>query len=222
MPRLSFFVFSLIALFACLSVFQWYALPVFGEFESENDSNDSGESAAVDAGARAQLLVQKQLHSVRRGLFAVGHPINVSISVYNVGNLPAYAVTIGDNWGDLFEIRDGENTTTVDELGVGERLELNFTVVPSREGQFTGGAASVSYQAEGEGSAPQLAYSTGWRSFIVYSEQVFERYGQTKTVEWVVTVFGYLAPVLVPLFIYLYVEITHENGIPLSAKLKSS
>lgn len=134
---------------------------------------------AVD---RAQILIQKQLHSVRPGLFAHGYPINVSILLYNVGSLPAYAVTIGDNWGEMFEITEGENTTTVDELGVGEKLELNFTVVPGREGHFTGGAASVSYQAEGEGSAAQLAYSSTWRTFTVYSKEVYERYGQTRNV----------------------------------------
>ena len=138
--------------------------------------------ATTGSGPRAKLIIHKRLITPIPGLFAAQRPINVSIVCYNVGTLPAYGLTIGDNWGDLFEIVEGANVTEVDVLEAGEVTELNFTVVPAKEGHFTGGAATVSYQAEGEGSRLQQAYSSGYRSFTVYPLDVYERYSSSKTV----------------------------------------
>jgi hypothetical protein len=139
-------------------------------------------AATTGSGPRAKLIIHKRLITPIPNLFAAQRPINVSIVCYNVGTLAAYGLTIGDNWGDLFEIVEGSNVTEVDVLEAGEVTELNFTVVPAKEGHFTGGAATVSYQAEGEGSRLQQAYSSGYRSFTVYPLDVYERYSRSKTV----------------------------------------
>ena len=170
-------------------------------------------------GDRAKVIINKRMITPIPGLFASNRPINVSIICYNVGKAPAYTVSIGDNWGELFDITEGSNATMVDVLDVGESVELNFTVVPLREGHFTGGAATVSYQAEGEGSRIQQAYSAGYRSFTVYPTEVYEQYSRSRTFEWTIIGLGSAIAVAVPFAYWAYIQLNYRHGQPKSKSL---
>ena len=182
------------------------------------DGSDSEPAYTTHPPMRAQLIIHKRLITPIPGLFAAHRPINVSIICYNVGTLPAHSVTIGDNWGDLFDITEGTNVTEVDVLEVGAVAELNFTVVPSKEGYFTGGAATVSYQAEGEGSALQQAYSSGYRSFTIYNQDMYDQYSRSKWIEWTVLAVGLLGVVGIPLAIWAYIQLNYHHGVPKAKK----
>jgi hypothetical protein len=169
---------------------------------------------------RARLIIHKELIGHTPGVFAATYPLNVSISVTNVGTGPAYSVTIADNWGELFELI-GSNSTEVEELGVGKVAVLNFTVIPSKEGHFNGGAAQVTYIAETDGNV-QNAYSSGWRQFTVYPADVYAKYTASKTVEWILVLVGFAVVVLVPLGVWSYIQFNYEHGIANSLKAKSS
>ena len=186
----------------------------YDEAQSESAYGDSG----LLSGSRAKCIIHKRLITSIPGLFAAQRPINVSIVVYNVGTIPAHSLTISDNWGDLFDITDGSNVTEVDVLDVGGVAELNFTVVPHREGYFTGGAATVAYEAEGAGSRTQQAYSSGYKSFTIYPTDVYERYSRTKTLEWTVLAVGLLAVIGIPLGIWLNIQRQYEHGLPRQTK----
>ena len=192
------------------------------EYEDDEPGSSSSESAYADSGvtsgSRAKCIIHKRLITAIPGLFAAQRPINVSIVVYNVGTIPAHSLTISDNWGDLFDIIDGHNVTEVDVLDVGGVAELNFTVVPHKEGYFTGGAATVSYEAEGAGSRIQQAYSSGYKSFTIYPTDVYERYSRTKTFEWTVLGVGLAAVIGIPLAIWLNVQRQYEHGLPRQSK----
>ena len=190
----------------------------YDEAQTFSTSDSAYADSGLTSGSRAKCIIQKRLITPIPGLFAAQRPINVSIVVYNVGTIPAHSLTISDNWGDLFDIVDGHNVTEVDLLDVGGLAELNFTVVPHKEGYFTGGAATVSYEAEGAGSRIQQAYSSGYRSFTVYPTDVYERYSRTKTMEWTVLAIGLLAVLGIPLGIWLNIQRQYEHGLPRQSK----
>jgi len=173
-------------------------------------------------GPRAQLIIHKRLITPIPGLFAAHRPINVSIICYNVGQRAAHTLTMGDNWGDLFDIIEGTNSSEIETLEVGQSVELNFTVVPSKEGYFTGGAAIVSYQAWGEGSRLQQAYSSGYRQFTIYPEDVYDKYARSKTFEWVVLGIGLSAVIGIPLAIWSFIQIHYSHGIRKTKKSAKS
>lgn len=164
-------------------------------------------------GPRAKLVINKRMITPVPGLYAAGKPIQVSISVFNAGDAAAHTVSIGDNWGELFDITEGTNSTMIDVLDVGANTDLNFTVVPQREGHFTGGAASVTYAAQGEGSRLQTAYSTGYRQFTVYPTDVYDKYSREKTFEWTVLGLGSAAAILLPFGIWLNIQLNKKNVV---------
>ena len=190
----------------------------YGEAQSQSSSDSAYGESGLTSGSRAKCIIHKRLITPIPGLFAAQRPINVSIVVYNVGTIPAHSLTISDNWGDLFDIIDGHNVTEVDLLDVGGVAELNFTVVPHKEGYFTGGAATVSYEAEGPASRIQQAYSSGYKSFTIYPTDVYERYSRTKTFEWTVLGVGLAAVIGIPLAIWLNIQRQYEHGLPRQSK----
>jgi len=183
--------------------------PLVEEEDDEEVSDDDvldDEPVAPFNGERAKIIIKKEMITPIPGLFAKERPIDVVITCTNVGKGPAYLVTIGDNMGENFEITKGSNTTIIDVLEAGERTQLNFTIVPHLEGGFSGGAAVVSYQAEGEGSRLQQAYSTGFRTFTIYSTEAYDNFSRDKTIEWTILGFGTAAAILLPLALYLTAE----------------
>ena len=67
--------------------------------------------------------------------FAVGEPINVTISVFNKGLGNAYSLVVSDdNWkSDKFRIISGGNNFTLDYLNAGDQYVHEFMVVPIKK-----------------------------------------------------------------------------------------
>merc|ERR1719421_1230024 len=67
--------------------------------------------------------------------FAIGEPINVTLSVFNKGTGSAYSLVVNDdNWKqDKFRVISGGNNFTLDYLNAGDQYVHEFTVTPVKK-----------------------------------------------------------------------------------------
>jgi len=165
----------------------------------------------------AVLIVQKTLTS-EHNLIARSKPVNVSIDVFNVGAGPAYDVALLDDWpNDKFPVTVGLKSAKWNEIAAGGRVQHNFTVEPRIDGEWQGFAAQISYHASVDAKEMQVGSSTPMRNVTVLSTDLFEKLTAKHIREW--TVFWSVSSslVLLPLFAYLWIQITHQHGIPKAA-----
>ncbi len=167
---------------------------------------------------RGHLVVQKLMVSEFPGLFAVGEPMNISLSIYNVGDGTAYSVHVQDDWPSAFEVTEGSSSGNYDELPAGGHLSHNFTLVPQSEGTLQAFSARISYQPILDGPT-QYAISSPSRNFTVYPNHLYKRFTNSFTLEWTVLYGGLALAALVPLAIYLNIYNNYEHGLP---KVKSA
>jgi len=90
-------------------------------------------SAQDDEEGKSVLLLYKKMEPMSD--FAVGFPINVTLSVFNKGLGNAYSLVVNDdNWkADKFAIVSGGNNFTLDYLNAGNEYVHEFTVVPIKK-----------------------------------------------------------------------------------------
>jgi len=82
---------------------------------------------------RSVLLLYKRMEPMEG--FAIGEPINVTISVFNKGLGNAYSLVVNDdNWKpDKFVILSGSNNFTLDYLNAGDQYVHEFIVAPIKK-----------------------------------------------------------------------------------------
>merc|ERR1719487_328046 len=82
---------------------------------------------------RSVLLLYKKMEPMEG--FAIGEPINVTLSVFNKGLGNAYSLVVNDdNWkSDKFRIVSGANNFTLDYLNAGDSHEHTFVVKPIKK-----------------------------------------------------------------------------------------
>jgi len=118
------------------------AVPVATQ-EDEEDSQTS------------QLLLYKKMDPMEG--FAVGEPINVTLSVFNKGLGNAYSIVVNDdNWkSDKFIIISGGNNFTLDYLNAGDQYVHEFMVVPIKKTWHRVRAAKMAFidGVEGENTS---------------------------------------------------------------------
>merc|ERR1719478_160887 len=94
----------------------------------------TAQSAAQDEEeGRSVLLLYKKMEPMEG--FAIGEPINVTLSVFNKGLGNAYSLVVNDdNWkSDKFRIVSGANNFTLDYLNAGDQYVHEFTVAPIKK-----------------------------------------------------------------------------------------
>lgn len=121
LPRLALSVFCLLAAVA----------------RAEDEEGEEEASAA--------LLLYKKMDPMED--FAVGEPINVTLTIFNKGLGSAYSVVVADdNWKpDKFRIVSGGNNFTLDFLNAGDQYMHEFTVVPIKKTWHRVRAAKMAY-----------------------------------------------------------------------------
>lgn len=94
------------------------------EFEVEEEEEEED---------RATILFYKKMSPLTD--YAVGSPINVTLSVFNKGPGNAYSIMVADDTYkmDKFRIAFGGNNFSLDFLNAGDSYEHSFTVVPIRK-----------------------------------------------------------------------------------------
>jgi hypothetical protein len=162
---------------------------------------------------RGHLIVQKLMNSEFPGLYAVGEPMNISLSIYNVGDGPAFSIHVQDDWPSAFEVTEGSTSGNYEELAAGAHLSHNFTLVPQSEGTLQSFSARISYQPIQDGPT-QYAISSPSRNFTVYPHYLYKRYTASHTFQWTVLYGGLAAVVLIPLAAYLNIYNNFEHGLP--------
>ena len=87
---------------------------------------------------RSVLLLYKKMEPMEG--FAIGEPINVTLSVFNKGLGNAYSLVVNDdNWkSDKFRIVAGGNNFTLDYLNAGDR-HVEMRVAMKVDGNGNGG-----------------------------------------------------------------------------------
>merc|ERR1719201_2403438 len=90
-------------------------------------------SAQEDEEGKSVLLLYKKMEPMEG--FAIGEPINVTLSVFNKGLGNAYSLVVNDdNWkADKFAIISGGNNFTLDYLNAGDQYVHEFTVTPIKK-----------------------------------------------------------------------------------------
>jgi len=179
------------------------------EIESSSSSTGSG---------RGFLLVEKDLSTAENiaHLYAVVVPINVNVTVYNVGDSAAYSISVQDEWPQSFQVKAGSLKSQFEEIASGQSKSFNYTVVPTVEGDVESFRASVRYHAVVEGDA-QVAFSTAASNVTVVSEAVFQKLTAKHYFEWLFfsSIFG--GCILVPLALWLQIQTNFKHGLPHAA-----
>merc|ERR1719478_984539 len=94
----------------------------------------TAQSAAQDEEeGRSVLLLYKKMEPMEG--FAIGEPINATLSVFNKGLGNAYSLVVNDdNWkSDKFRIISGGNNFSLDYLNAGDQYVHEFTVTPIKK-----------------------------------------------------------------------------------------
>ena len=82
---------------------------------------------------KSMLLLYKKMDPMEG--FAIGEPINVTLSVFNKGPGNAYSLVVtDDNWkADKFLMLSGGNNFSLDYLNAGDQYVHEFTVAPIKK-----------------------------------------------------------------------------------------
>jgi hypothetical protein len=151
------------------------ALPVLSQVTVTADAPSAG----------GRLLVQKSLdhHATMAWNFARDNPINVTLTVINVGDAPAYDVVLEDSWASGFELSGSAGTNKWAEIAAGQQVSVSYFVTPTSEGEFESAPARITYQAKENG--PEITgYSSSTTNLNVISAETFSRLTNTHVVEW--------------------------------------
>jgi len=108
---------------------------------------------------KSQLLLYKKMDPMEG--FAVGVPINVTLSVFNKGLGNAYSLVVNDDsWkSDKFRIISGGNNFTLDYLNAGDQYVHEFMVVPIKKTWHRVRAAKMAFidGVEGENTIMHMS-----------------------------------------------------------------
>lgn len=118
-------------------------------------------AAATVSSGSARLLVQKSLdhHTTMPHNFALDSPINVTLTVLNIGDAAASDVVLEDGWLQGFELSGPAGPYKWDQIAAGASETVSYFVTPTQNGGFQSSPARVSYVAV-EGAAPQVTHTT--------------------------------------------------------------
>jgi len=164
---------------------------------------------------RANLLLQRRLVSPHANLYAQGHQFNVTLSVYNVGNGPAYSVKVIDEWPlSSFQLVSGSLSGDWAEIAAGAQQQFNFTLVPTVTGQLEDIRATVQYSPTLEASNQQKGFTTPIHNFNIISSQLYTKLTAKHVLEWLVFLSGLFLSVGIPVGLYLLQQSQTDNGIP--------
>jgi len=164
---------------------------------------------------RANLLLQRRLTTPHANLYAQGHQFNVTLSIYNVGNGPAYGVVVVDEWpSSSFSVVSGSLSGEWEEIVGGGQQQLNFTLLPTAIGQFDGIRATVRYSPTLETSTQQKGYTQPIHNFNVIDSQLYTKLTAKHVLEWLIFLSGLFLSVGIPLGLFLFQQSQTENGIP--------
>jgi len=167
-------------------------------------------------------LVQKTLKSGGESgkypnVFASQTHFQVQLTVYNVGDSPAYEVSVSDTWDESFQLAAGASTSHKwEEIGGGNNVTTSYDVTPTKEGEFSAPPAVVTYKPTPEANELQHGLSTSHLNITVFGAEEYARYTATHVTEWSVFSFVLAAFVLVPLGVYVHFQQNYDNGIPKS------
>jgi len=171
----------------------------------------AAQSAAPSGAAR--LLVAKQLdhHTLMPHNFALDAPINVTLSIFNAGDVPARDIKLEDSWLAGFELSGPVGPWTWEEIAPGASVNVSYFVTPTQQGGFDSTPARVTY-TPAEGAAPQIGYSSSATNLNVISSEVFSKLTSTRTLEW--GIFGGVLAlfVLAPLARYYELSSSYSKG----------
>lgn len=107
-----------------------------------------GIQAAEDEQARAHCIVHKVLRSGNQyDAIVSGRPFTAYYHVLNVGNAPAFDVSVSDTWPeDVFTVVEGAAKGTFKELPIGANETISITLIPKTTGIMTSKGATVTYK----------------------------------------------------------------------------
>lgn len=177
-------------LIAALCLLALFIQPIRAEEESQEVEVDTGASASAVSAGSARLLVQKQLdhHATMPYNFPILTPINVTITVVNIGDAAAYDVNIADEWLSGFELSGpsaGQNKW--DKIEAGQSVTVSYFVTPNQEGEFESAPARVTYLPTENGMV-MTGYSSSATNLNVVSAEQFAKLTNTHVIEW--SIFG--------------------------------
>jgi len=134
----------------------------------------------------ARLLVYKQLdhNRVVPYNFALGQPINVTLTVINVGDATAHDVAVEDQWSEaMFKVEGSDASQRWDEIAPGAQVSVSYFVTPNVEGGFESLPARVAYKPTAD--APlQYGYSSSVTNLNVIPSEAFLKQTSSHTSEW--------------------------------------
>jgi len=193
---------SRLSLFAALMCVMLLVAAVYVRADEEIDVDSEGEDAQLGGGQQdaqqggqpaqapptpqARLLVQKLLdsHPQMPWNFALDVPINVTLTLVNLGDYPAQDVVLEDSWSGHFEV-SGSGVNKWDEIQPGQQVNVSYFVTPVKVGEFESSPARVTYRNREDGSAPQATgYSSSGTNLNIINAELFAKYTNTHVLEW--------------------------------------
>jgi hypothetical protein len=156
---------------------------------AQDDDEDEFEAPASSGSASGSgsLVVSKSLDQEH---IAQGQDIVVDITLFNVGDGPAFEVSLDDDLSSSSAIKliSGETSKTWGEIPAGENVTHSYTVSVVSYGKVNINAASVSYKSSptantitAKSSVPLLSEGPGTGDILAADE--FARNHGTHTVE---------------------------------------
>jgi len=167
----------------------------------------AGASEQEEEEGRSVLLLYKKMDPMAG--FAVGDPINVTLSVFNKGLGNAYSLVVNDdNWKmDKFRIISGSNNFTLDYLNAGDQFVHEFTVVPIKKTWHRVRPAKMAFidGVEGENTIMHMSNSLPEIRIAATRSNKYEDYlliiGRVVTLNQVQTKQGWTTASFVLLFV---------------------
>eukprot|EP00998_Keelungia_sp_KM082_P009015 NODE_5193_length_717_cov_199.233898_g5170_i0.p1 GENE.NODE_5193_length_717_cov_199.233898_g5170_i0~~NODE_5193_length_717_cov_199.233898_g5170_i0.p1 ORF type:complete len:199 (-),score=59.30 NODE_5193_length_717_cov_199.233898_g5170_i0:119-688(-) len=133
---------------------------------------------------------------------AVGNDVNVTTTLYNVGNSPVFNVNFKDEYPVGVEIVAGEATAQFDSIGPNDNRTVTLKIKPGLQGQLAMVAAKMTYQLDESADDTKTVYSNILPALPVlqaaeYQKRNARHFGEIAT--FVVLAF---IPVGLPYYVY--------------------
>jgi len=166
----------------------------------------------------ANLLVQKHVTADPFPFYGEGKNLTVQVNIFNVADGVAYEVSVSDPWPSSFNILTGKTNAKFPEIPAGGKAELNLTLSPNFHGDFASFQAVVHYKPNENSDSNMIGYSNPVRNMTILTGELFEKLTAKHYREWALFSGLSLMTVLLPLFVWLKVQIDFPNGLPVTKK----
>ncbi|KAG2381367.1 hypothetical protein C9374_006356 [Naegleria lovaniensis] len=202
--------FSLAFLLSALLVLCVSSLVVLAQDDTTTTTTTTSSTEPTTSTTQQQHNVRLLLHkSVSPAEAIINTNMTFTITLFNLGEEPAYDVEVKDNeWPESsFDLIEGESKATFAKIGSNEKVSFTYTIVPKSVGEISTQHATASYRLtpeKDEKSGLKLfAKSNILPSIPVLTQADYDRKHDSHLATWATFFLLALIPTALPYAVYM-------------------